>query len=101
MTCEKYLNDEYTAVIANLDQLYQDVSHQISDLERALQQIDKYQHDIQMLKQKLIQEEQLLKTMTPDQPDAADSVQVGASLFIEPNTIHQLTIYLNNHRLLK
>ena len=76
LSCEKDLNDEYAAVIDSLDQLYQDVSRQISDLEKALQQIDKYQHEIQMLKQKLIQEEQLLKTMSPDLPESAESVQV-------------------------
>jgi DNA repair exonuclease SbcCD ATPase subunit len=74
LSCEKDLNDEYRAVVESLDQLYQDVTRQISDLEKALQQIDKYQHDIQMLKQKLVQEEQLLKTMTPDHP--VDNVQV-------------------------
>jgi cell shape-determining protein MreC len=68
------LNDEYRAVVESLDQFYHDVTRQISDLEKALQQIDKYQHDIQSLKQKLVQEEQLLKTMTPDHP--VDTVQV-------------------------
>lgn len=74
LSCEKDLNEEYRAVIETLDHFYQDVNRQISDLEKALQQIDKYQHDIQMLKQKLVQEEQLLKTMTPDHP--SDNVQV-------------------------
>lgn len=74
LSCEKDLNDEYRAVIDTLDQFYQDVNRQISELDKALQQIDKYQHDIQMLKQKLVQEEQLLKTMTPEQ--SSDNVQV-------------------------
>lgn len=74
LSCEKDLNDEYRAVVESLDQFHQDVTRQIGDLEKALQQIDKYQHDIQTLKQKLIQEEQLLKTMTPDHP--VDNVQV-------------------------
>lgn len=74
LSCEKDLNDEYRAVVESLDQFFQDVSRQINDLEKALQQIDKYQHDVQMLKQKLVQEEQLLKTMTPDHP--VDNIQV-------------------------
>lgn len=78
LSCEKTLNEEYRAVIESLDKFYQDVSRQIGDLEKALQQIDKYQHDIQLLKQKLVQEEQLLKTMTPEQP--ADNVQVRVCL---------------------
>ena len=78
LSCEKDLNDEYRAVIETLDQFYQDVNREIGQLEKALQQIDKYQHEIQLLKQKLIQEEQLLKTMTPDQP--ADYVQVRVCL---------------------
>lgn len=78
MSCEKDLNDEYRTIIENLDQLYQDVSRQISDLEKALQQIDKYQHDVQLLKQKLVQEEQLLKTMSLEHPDGSDpNIQVG------------------------
>lgn len=81
LSCEKDLNDEYTAVIQNLDQLYQDVARQVGDLEKALQQIDKYQHDIQVLKQKLVQEEQLLKTMTPDKAEATDSIQVRFSFY--------------------
>lgn len=68
------MNDEYRTVIESLDQFYQDVNRQIGELDKALQQIDKYQYDIQMLKQKLVQEEQLLKTMTPEHP--ADNVQV-------------------------
>jgi prefoldin subunit 5 len=74
LSCEKDLNDEYRKVIETLDGFHQDINRQISELEKALGQIDKYQHDIQQLKQKLIQEEQLLKTMTPDQ--SADNVQV-------------------------
>lgn len=74
LSCEKDLNDEYRHVIDTLDKFYQDVNRQISDLEKALTQIDKYQHDIQLLKTKLVQEEQLLKTMSPDQQ--ADNVQV-------------------------
>lgn len=78
LSCEKDLNDEYRVIVESLDQLYQDVSRQISDLEKALQQIDKYQHDVQLLKQKLVQEEQLLKTMSLEHPDGADpNVQVG------------------------
>lgn len=74
LSCEKDLNDEYRELTATLDRFNQDVNLQIKELNTALQQIDKYQHDIQMLKQKLVQEEQLLKTMTPDHP--ADNVQV-------------------------
>lgn len=74
LSCEKDLNDEYRELIATLDRFNQDVNLQIKELNTALQQIDKYQQDIQMLKQKLVQEEQLLKTMTPDHP--ADNVQV-------------------------
>ena len=88
LSCEKDLNDEYTTVIQNLDQLYQDVARQISDLEKALQQIDKYQHDIQVLKQKLVQEEQLLKSMTPDHGEASDTIQVRNLIyFLTPHII--------------
>jgi exonuclease VII small subunit len=80
LSCEKDLNDEYRACIESLDQLYQDVSRQIGDLESALGQIEKYQHEVQTLKQKLIQEEQLLKTMTASHHDANDErIQVGVS----------------------
>ena len=95
LSCEKDLNDEYTAVIQNLDQLYQDVSRQIGDLEKALQQIDKYQHDIQMLKQKLVQEEQLLKTMTPEHGDATDNIQVRFLIyFLTPHIIPPFNLLL-------
>ena len=78
LSCEKDLNDEYRGVIESLDQLYQDVGRQIGDLESSLKQIDKYQHEVQLLKQKLVQEEQLLKTMGSSQPDANDQqMQVG------------------------
>jgi DNA repair ATPase RecN len=80
LSCEKDLNDEYRTVVESLDQFYQDVTRQIGDLEKALQQIDRYQHDIQTLKQKLVQEEQLLKTMTPDHP--VDTVQVRVCLLL-------------------
>lgn len=99
LSCEKDLNDEYRAIIESLDQLYQDVGRQISDLEKALQQIDKYQHDVQLLKQKLVQEEQLLKTMTLEHPDGSSdpNIQVGvfvlnSSLFYTPP--HSLLLFL-------
>lgn len=95
LSCEKDLNDEYRAIIESLDQLYQDVGRQISDLEKALQQIDKYQHDVQLLKQKLVQEEQLLKTMTLEHPDGSDpNIQVGVFVkdFITPYTPTPLTL---------
>lgn len=72
------MNDEYRAVTENLDCFYQDVNRQIENLEQALQQIDKYQHDINSLKQKLIQEEHLLKTLAPDH--SADEAQVRVCL---------------------
>jgi hypothetical protein len=97
LSCEKALNDEYRTVIDSLDQLYQDVSRQIGDLEKALQQIDKYQHDIQLLKQKLVQEEQLLKTMTPEHPES--NIQVGGCFdFMTLNTplsINTITYHMN------
>lgn len=102
LSCEKDLNDEYTAVIQNLDQLYQDVSRQIGDLEKALQQIDKYQHDIQMLKQKLVQEEQLLKTMTPDHGDATDTIQVRILIyFLTPHIIPPFFLFLQKNQKIK
>lgn len=66
LSCEKEISDEYRIVIESLDQFQQDVSRQIADMEKALSQIEKYQYDIQLLKQKLIQEEHLLKSMTPE-----------------------------------
>lgn len=79
------MNDEYRAVIESLDQLYQDVSRQIGDLESALQQIDKYQHEVQLLKQKLVQEEQLLKTLSASTQDPNDqNTQVGVFLYLIP-----------------
>lgn len=73
------MNDEYAAIMDALDQFYQNITFQLADLDKSLQQIDKYQHDIQMLKQKLAHEEQLLKTMTPDQAEAVDNIQVGVN----------------------
>lgn len=84
MSSEKDLNEEYRAVIECLDQFYREVNLQIGDLDKALQQIDKYQQDIQTLKQKLVQEEQLLKSMTPEHP--ADNVQVRVC-FLFPSTL--------------
>jgi oligoendopeptidase F len=96
LSCEKDLNDEYRAIIESLDQLYQDVGRQISDLEKALQQIDKYQHDVQLLKQKLVQEEQLLKTMTLEHPDSSDpNIQVG--VFVLKNLITLYTPPLTSY----
>lgn len=75
LSCEKDLNDEYNNVNEGLDKFYQEVNRRIGDLEKAVKQIDKYQYDIQMMKQKLIQEEQLLKTMTSDS-NKAENIQV-------------------------
>ena len=75
LSCEKDLNDEYHNVNEGLDKFYQEVNRRIGDLEKAVKQIDKYQYDIQMMKQKLIQEEQLLKTMTSDS-NKAENIQV-------------------------
>lgn len=47
----------------------------ISDLEKSLGQIEKYQYDIQQLKQKLVQEEQLLRSMSPES-HTTENVQV-------------------------
>jgi hypothetical protein len=86
------MNDEYTAVMQHLDQFYQHVTSQIGDLERSLQQIDKYQHDIQALKQKLAQEEQLLKSMTPNQTESIEKIQVGVI-----SLTRQLTTHIHTH----
>ena len=81
LSCEKDLNDEYQNVNQCLDKFYQEVSGRIGDLDKALKQIDKYQYDIQMMKQKLIQEEQLLKTMTSDS-NKAENIQVRVCYII-------------------
>jgi dsDNA-specific endonuclease/ATPase MutS2 len=94
LSSEKDLNEEYRAVIESLDQFYREVNLQISDLDKALQQIDKYQQDIQTLKQKLVQEEQLLKSMTPEHP--ADNVQVRVC-FLFPSTLFQF-LSLSHHQ---
>lgn len=88
LSSEKDLNEEYRTVIETLDQFYRDVNLQINDLDKALQQIDKYQQDIQSLKQKLVQEEQLLKTMAAEQ--SADNVQVRVCFFY----IHSCFLYI-------
>jgi hypothetical protein len=76
LSCEKDISDEYRNVIEILDQFNQDINRQIADLEKALAQIEKYQYDIQLLKQKLIQEEQILKHMSPE-TDSPDNIQVS------------------------
>lgn len=93
LSCEKDLNDEYRGIIESLDQLYQDVGRQIGDLESSLKQIDKYQHEVQLLKQKLVQEEQLLKTMAAEQ--SADNVQVRVCFYTVPPFIAS---YLSHHQ---
>lgn len=82
LSCEKEINDEYRTVIESLDQFQQDVARQIADLEKALSQIEKYQYDIQLLKQKLVQEEQLLKSMTPES-HTPENIQVRVC-FVNP-----------------
>lgn len=81
LSCEKELSDEYRNVIESLDQFHHDVSRQIADLEKALVQIEKYQYDIQLLKQKLIQEEQILKHMSPE-TDSPENIQVSSLCFL-------------------
>lgn len=92
LSSEKDLNEEYRAVIESLDQFHRDVNLMINDLDKALQQIDKYQQDIQSLKQKLVQEEQLLKTMAAEQ--SADNVQVRVCFYYS----HSCFLYLYHHQ---
>lgn len=94
LSSEKDLNEEYRTVIESLDQFYKDVNLMIGDLDKALQQIDKYQQDIQSLKQKLVQEEQLLKTMAAEQ--SADNVQVRVCFYTIPPFIAS---YLSHHQI--
>lgn len=71
------------ALIDDLDQLYQVIKDQSSQLETAIAQVDRYQMEVQQLRQQIIQvEQQLRSTMAPtrlslDPEQSARDQQVG------------------------
>lgn len=75
------------ALIEDLEQLNQTIKDQSSQLETAIAQVDRYQMEVQQLRQQIIQVEQQLRSLmapthlTHDREQSARDQQVGIDLF--------------------